>query len=140
MAIFFALRAASDGADPDCLDLLDAAEETLAGAGFQLPLLASASILAVRLLPVGLQGSQECRRSELARACALARRLGQQNHRPEVELSVCVHVGRARVGGAADAAVVEGGSVLQMAEWILVGDLDGVRITQEVAAEISTGA
>jgi eukaryotic-like serine/threonine-protein kinase len=139
VAIFFGLRAGCEALEGPWTDVLDAAEKTLTDSGFQLPLQSGTALLAVRLLPPGAGAEGSGRREGLALACDLARRLGQHCGRG-LDVTVCVHVGQARVSGAPGGPRIEGGSVLQMAEWMLVGDVDGVRMSQEVAAEMLRGA
>jgi serine/threonine-protein kinase len=138
-AVLVEIRIA-DGADAesdeildDTSAILDAAEQSLRGAGMTLPLLTGSAIIGARVLSddVGKAAAERDATVELANALAEELAARPSAH-AQVHVNMAVHVARAVVKASSDAPdgkEIVGGELLSMGDWAPQQSVDGVHVT-----------
>ncbi|HVV48558.1 MAG TPA: serine/threonine-protein kinase [Polyangia bacterium] len=124
--------AESDAVLDDTSAILDAAEQSLRGAGLGLPLLTGGAIIGARVLSEGPAGEAE-RAEVVAAAQALHQELAERPTAvPDVHVNISVHVGPAVVKDAAEAPggkEIVGGELMSTADWAPQDNVAAVHLT-----------
>ncbi|HEY7371810.1 MAG TPA: serine/threonine-protein kinase [Polyangia bacterium] len=130
--------AESDEVLDDTSTILDAAEQTLRGAGLTLPLQTGSAIIGARVLSADAAGAAGERDAMVALANGLAEELAARpSAHADVHVNIVVHVAPAVVKTSAEAAggkEVVGGLLLSTNEWAPQQSVDGVQVTEAAKA------
>jgi hypothetical protein len=130
--------AESDEVLDDTSAILDAAEQTLRGAGLTLPLQTGSAIIGARVLSADAAGAAGERDAMVALANGLAEELAARpSAHADVHVNIVVHVAPAVVKTSAEAAggkEVVGGLLLSTNEWAPQQSVDGVQVTEAAKA------